>query len=439
MTLSGGCPQRHRLIRPPNYRREYWAAIDKTASPRACSVRADHTVRRQAKEGRLTARDCAPLQDAPSWWVTLDGMPTVDALRSYVLRHHPAFDPAGLHEVIILGAAVEGQRLAALCGALGIKVAAISDDDPAKIGTSVLDHPVVAMRELAKFDRATPVVIASHRVVGAAERLSRLGFSAVAPFAVLQALDPERFPPHMFYAGLLEDTWKHREHYRWLAAELADDRSREVLDAVLTFRQTFDPRVLAAVVEPELYQLTGLLRYGHDEVYVDGGAFDGDTIRLFSSRVGGRYGRIYAFEPDPKTFAVLKQNFVSEPRVEPINAGLYRCKATLRFRDDASRGAIFAKDGGTEIAVTTIDDVMGKGRVTFIKMNIEGAEIDALNGAERTIRRWRPKLAISAYHRPSDLWRIPRLVRRLSEDYGLYLRQHDGGVIETVLYGLPRS
>jgi len=366
-------------------------------------------------------------------------MPTVEARRSHLLRHHPAFDPASLRELIILGAAVEGQRLAALCGPLGIRIAAISDDDPAKIGTSLLDHPVVATHELAKFDRATPVVIASHRVVGAAERLSRLGFSAVAPFAVLQALDPKRFPPHMFYTGVLEDTWNNREHYRWLAAELADDRSREVLEAVLTFRQTFDPCVLAPVVEPELYQLTGLLTYGHDEVYIDGGAFDGDTIRLFSSRVGGRYEHIYAFEPDPKTFAILKQYFASEPRVKPINAGLYRCEATLRFRDDASRGAIFADDGGTEIAVTTIDNVMGEGRVTFIKMNIEGAEIDALTGAEQTIRRWRPKLAISAYHRPSDLWRIPRFVRRLSEDYGLFLRQHDGGVIETVLYGIPRS
>jgi FkbM family methyltransferase len=288
-------------------------------------------------------------------------------------------------------------------------------------------------------DRATPIVIASHRVLSAAERLSRLGFKAVAPFAVLQALAPERFPPHMFYEGLLEDTWEHRDHYRWLAGELADDESREVLEAVLTFRQTLNPRVLAPVVKPELYQLTGLLTLGDDEVYIDGGAFDGDSIRLFSSRVGGRYRRIYAFEPDPKTFAALKQNFASEPRVEAINAGLYRYKTTLRFRDDASRGAIFAPDGGVDIKVTTVDDVVGEGRVTFIKMNIEGAELDALEGAERTIRRWRPKLAISAYHRPSDLWRIPRLVRRFSEGYGLYLRQHDGGVIETVLYGVPRS
>jgi hypothetical protein len=72
-------------------------------------------------------------------------------------------------------------------------------------------------------------------------------------------------------------------------------------------------------------------------------------------------------------------------------------------------------------------------------MNIEGAEIDALCGARSTIKRWMPKLAISVYHRPSDLWRIPRLVRELGPHYDLFLRQHDGGVIETVLYAIARS
>jgi hypothetical protein len=72
-------------------------------------------------------------------------------------------------------------------------------------------------------------------------------------------------------------------------------------------------------------------------------------------------------------------------------------------------------------------------------MNIEGAEIDALNGARKTIETWMPKLAISVYHRPSDLWQIPQLIHDFSKDYDFFLRQHDGGVIETVLYAIPRS
>ena len=127
-----------------------------------------------------------------------------------------------------------------------------------------------------------------------------------------------------------------------------------------------------------------------------------------------------------------------EPRIEPINAGLHRQKAVLRFRDDASRGAIFTDDGDISMQVVSLDDVLAGSRASYIKMNIEGAEIDALNGARRTIERWLPKLAISVYHRPSDLWRIPQLVHETSPRYALYLRQHDGGVIETVLYAIAR-
>jgi hypothetical protein len=72
-------------------------------------------------------------------------------------------------------------------------------------------------------------------------------------------------------------------------------------------------------------------------------------------------------------------------------------------------------------------------------MNIEGSEIEALQGAAQSIRRWNTKLAISVYHRPTDLWQIPELVRSLNPDYRFYLRQHDGGIIETVLYACPRT
>jgi FkbM family methyltransferase len=213
-----------------------------------------------------------------------------------------------------------------------------------------------------------------------------------------------------------------------------------VFDAVMEFRQTLDPFALRPVVsEDDLYAPQGLFTFADDEVYVDAGTYDGDTIRSFIARVGGRFKAVYGFEPDPVTFEKLKANFRDEPRVHPVHAGVYSRTGTLRFRDDASRGAIFASDGETEMPVTTIDDVLGDARLTYVKMNIEGAEIDALHGATRAIRKWKPKLAISVYHRPSDLWRIPELVLELNPDYQLYLRQHDGGIIETVLYALPRS
>ena len=293
-------------------------------------------------------------------------------------------------------------------------------------------------RTLATLQKSTPVVIASHRVLGVVQRVRGLGFTTVVPFATLQVLAPDIFRPHMFYEGLLDDLVMHRAEIQALHDRLADDRSRQVLEAVIGFRRTLDAALLQPVLtDHDLYAPEGLFEFSDDEVYVDGGSFDGDTIRTFIDRVCGKFSDVYAFEPDPVTFAKLKANFSGEPRVHPIHAGIYSRGGSLKFRDDASRGAIFATDGEIEMPVTTIDEVLGERRLTYVKMNIEGAEIDALQGGRNTIRKWQPRLALSIYHRASDLWRIPQLVLELDPGYRLYLRQHDGGIIETVLYALP--
>ena len=369
---------------------------------------------------------------------------SVDDLIAGVSRYHGGVDARRLSVIAIVGAAVEGERLAGICQRQGIKIAAIVDDDPAKLGKQIGGVSVEPSATLDALGRSVPVIIASHRVLKATELLRARGFLTVLPFAALQVLAPDIFTPHMFYDGWLQDLLDNRSQYRWLRSELADERSLQVLDAVVDFRLTVDPKSLAPVIDSGkyhqgLYHPAGLFDCADNEVYVDAGAFDGDSLRWFKDRVGDHFERIIAFEPDPQTYARLVSNFAEDSRVEAINAGLHRKRDVLRFRDDASRGAIFVADGDIAMDVVGLDEVLAGGRVSFIKMNIEGAEIDALHGARDTICRWLPRLAVSVYHRPSDLWRIPRIVRDFSDAYDLFLRQHDGGVIETVLYAVPRS
>jgi FkbM family methyltransferase len=374
------------------------------------------------------------------WLGSLVAATSLQSLRHVMQSRHGDLDVKHLRSIAIVGSAGEGQRLARICADKRIAVEAIVDDDPKNAGSVVAGQAVEPSQALKRLPTSMPVVIASHRVLGATQRLRSLGFKTVVPFAMLQVLAPDAFPPHMFYNELLDDLWAHRSEYQALNGRLADDRSRQVLDAVIGFRQTLDPAVLRPVVsEHDLYAPEGLFEFADDEVYVDGGAYDGDTVRTFIDRVHGRFTDVYALEPDPVTFERLKANFRDEPRVHPFHAGLYSQAGSLRFRDDASRGAIFAEDGGIEMPVTTIDNVLGDRRLTYVKMNIEGAEIDALRGGRNAIRKWLPRLAISVYHRASDLWRIPQLVLEMSPDYQLYLRQHAGGIIETVLYCFPRS
>lgn len=335
-----------------------------------------------------------------------------------------------------MGAAGEGIRLAALCTSQGIALRGIADDAPDKQGQTVAGCQVTAVDALALISRDVPVVVASHRSLLPIRRLRGMGFTTVAPLLLLQTLDPGRFPPHMFHDGLLEDLVDNLARYHELGTMLADDDSRAVLAAVIGYRMDCDPEILDPIVEWKLYGSASLLRYGTDEVYVDGGAFDGDTIRAFIERVGGHYSRIIAFEPDPVTFTRLKANFTGEPWVQPINAGLHKEKGVLRFNDAGTRGSILVASGGITVPVIGLDEVLNGDRVSYIKMNIEGAEIDALHGGAGSIRRWTPKLAISGYHIPNHLWRVPQTIKELCSDYQIYFRQHDGGIIETVIYAI---
>lgn len=370
------------------------------------------------------------------WLQRLLDAQSVASLREGVAKFNPTLATVP-ERIAILGAADEGERLVQLCADNGIVVAAWVDDDPNRLGNTVQGVTVAGSDTLGGLDRAVPVIIASHRVLKASQRLKAAGFATVAPFVALQLLHPSVFPPQMFYDGWLEDMFANRDRLRALAERLADDRSRQVLDAVLAFRQTAQAEMLEPVVEWDLYESAELFRFGEDEVYVDGGTFDGDTIRLFIARTKGRFNRVIGFEPDPKTFSVLAANFADEPRVEPVNAGLFSHKTTLRFHDNASRASILGDTGTVEVPVVALDDILAGDRVTYIKMNIEGAELPALDGASASIRTWKPRLAISAYHRAADLWEIAAKVDAIDPSYRLYLRQHDGGVIETVLYAVP--
>jgi hypothetical protein len=89
------------------------------------------------------------------------------------------------------------------------------------------------------------------------------------------------------------------------------------------------------------------------------------------------------------------------------------------------------------VPVVNIDAVLKGAPVNYIKLNIEGAELATLEGAQDSIRRHRPILAISAYHAPDHLWRVPELIHAIVPSYKLHLRQQDSGFVETVVYAIP--
>lgn len=385
--------------------------------------------------GRAVELDLeTPFPESGDWLSDIKMAVSAPALRSKLSSRFPALKDGNPRQIIILGAAGEGVRLANLAKEHGIEVLGIADDNHQRLSTDVAGLKVCSTSDLSGFDVEVPVIIASHRPLQSIQRLRKMGFQTVTLFTTLQIIAPDRFPPHMFYDGWLEDMVDNVEEYERLMDSM-DDQSRIHLNAILGFRQTIDIGVIAPIIDWNVYELSGLLSFAGNEVYVDAGTFDGDSIKLFVDRMDDKFERIIGFEPDPVTFDRLRANFLADDRVEAVNKGLFDRTGSMRFVNDASRGAILIDDGGLVVDVTSLDDFLHGDRVSFIKMNIEGAELAALSGARESIKKWSPKLAISAYHRPSDLWQVPQRICELNPDYKLALRQHDAGSIEIVAYG----
>jgi FkbM family methyltransferase len=201
------------------------------------------------------------------------------------------------------------------------------------------------------------------------------------------------------------------------------------------------------LVEQYAYRkATPAVRVRPGDFVIDGGGCWGDTALYFADQVGPA-GRVYCWEFWDENLAVLRRNLDRNPRlaanIELVAHALWdRSDATLSFRGNGAATTVAAGspgDGRAGIATLTIDDLVARRalpRVDFIKLDIEGAELPALRGAVQTLRRFRPTLAIAAYHRPDDLLVLPRLLDGLDLGYRYYLDHFTVQGGETVLFAI---
>ena len=178
-----------------------------------------------------------------------------------------------------------------------------------------------------------------------------------------------------------------------------------------------------------------------DEILIDCGAYNGDTIEQYLDFTDSNYKKIYAFEPGKEIIEVLKKNVSSYKNIEIVNKGVWNENTFLIFEDSGETSHIDNKEGENTVEVTTIDTVVQSDeRITFIKMDIEGSELEALQGAVETIKRDMPKLAICCYHKKDDIIELFTFVKNCENSeyrYNIYLRQHSNSAYETVLYAIP--
>lgn len=212
---------------------------------------------------------------------------------------------------------------------------------------------------------------------------------------------------------------EHEKEFDFAFHQLADEESRRVYLDIINFKISGKIEYLLRSFgeKEEVYQ--NILQLNTNENILDLGAYDGDTIREFLSFTGGRYQSITALEPDKKNFKKLLKNTDTLKNIKCLNMGAWNQKDTLIFSTKAGRNSRLSAEG-EQVKVTDIDSLNIP--ATFIKMDIEGSELKALDGMKQTIKNNHPKLYVCAYHRNEDLYSLPAKILKTDSSYKIYFR-----------------
>lgn len=216
---------------------------------------------------------------------------------------------------------------------------------------------------------------------------------------------------------------------------LSDEKSRQVLIN----------RIRRCLLSTSLLYSTPILQYfdpeiimlGCDEVFVDGGMYVGDTAEQFFNSVNGKYTHYYGFEPDEENSLKAKKCLQGKSNITIIEKGLWSNETQLSFSGSFESSSKLDNCGDSVVDVTSLDIFFNdKIPPTFIKMDVEGAELESLKGSRNLITKNKPKLAICAYHKPEDLYTLPELIKTYRDDYKFFLRHYSDSIYETVLYAI---
>lgn len=352
------------------------------------------------------------------------------------------------NDLVIWGCGVRGNYAIKQFQRMGIPITGICDRD--KAGTTCCGYPVMSPEKLVREHPQAYFIVATtryHAEISAA--LQDMGISG------------ERILPFPFTDGSLilpmvisqEDfEAKYQEGYQWAYNFFQDEHSRKiVLDRIAMYLHSVPLERSAKSLQ---YFESSIVRLKDGEVFLDGGGYVGDTVLSFVREMeqsGASWRHIYTFEPEAENLETMQQALAQIRDVDIVPSGLWSEKTELDFlvAQDSSSSCLTTAYGlnvehkTVKVSVTALDcyfsNLPEEEWPTFIKMDIEGSEKEALIGAKRIIKAKRPKLAICVYHKPEDIYELTELIHRYVPDYSFFLRQCAAGYYETVLYAVPKE
>lgn len=355
--------------------------------------------------------------------------------------------------VVIYGAGKTGRTVLSVLRKNGVHVLAFLD---AFSSASMIDGVPVSRIEDAAVPRAAPVIVAvfnrerNARFSEIQARLATVGYSRVLSFEQFYLSYSEDFCETFFW---LADSKRLSERAdRIFAADAlwADECSRKLFRNQICFRMTAEERFrLDEVIDSRQYLPEDVPLLPPPYRFVDVGAFDGDTLSAMRA-LGACFESVWAFEPDMKNFRLLVERvkregpFAGQTTLFPCGVGR-SCGQVAFCAEGAESSRAFGSDNGevahgqTLVPVVALDEVLQGVAPNYIKLDVEGYEAEALGGMRGTVEACRPMLAVSAYHRPEDLFELPLMLSQWNFSADFYLRAHMEHAFDTVLYAIPRA
>jgi len=262
--------------------------------------------------------------------------------------------------------------------------------------------------------------------------LDKIGFLNISYLDFYKYSDFNLIDPP-FMGDFIDDFKQNQDKYKWLYSKFEDKKSKQIFEKLINFKISFDYDFMQGFTNnhKEQYFDKKLIKYQKDIVFVDGGGYVGDTIPQIIDNFPD-FKKIYLIEPNALHINIAKRDFGNIPNIEFINCGLGKEKITIQDNTASNN----CDHNYQAVNINTIDNLINE-KVDFIKLDIEGAEQDAIDGAKNIIKKYKPILAICIYHKANDWYKVPQKVLNIYSGYKIYLRHYMEGIYETVLYFIP--
>jgi FkbM family methyltransferase len=346
-------------------------------------------------------------------------------------------------QIVIMGTGELGRAVGQRLQHFPVAIKCFCDNNPKKQGSTFLGHPTLSVAEaVQQFNGQAVFVVAIFHSTAGQDQLRQLGCEQVVTAPVLC----RHFgPPMVPFASIDLPTAidRNRHEVARCATLLADDKSRDVYQKILSWFMAEDQTTFSDHdPESDLYFPPDLWKPNAQEHFVDCGAFDGDSLLFLINKTGSKFSAATAFEPDPKNFKALQGNIAAQSlavrqKIRLVNAAVGARRGVVHFSVSGTAASAVETGGALPVDCLALDDEFRDVHPTYIKMDLEGYELEALAGAAKLMASHAPILAITCYHKIEHLWQIPLLIHIQQPGYRLYLRRYAEDCWETVCYAVP--